>query len=70
MYFEHSCQTSPFGTYFVSLNFFSMSRSLANVFAEHILTALSPNLLLLVFGMGTKLQILMCVFPFGIDSTG
>lgn len=40
-----------------------MSRSLANEAVEHILTALSLSLLLLVSGTGIKFQRLICLFP-------
>lgn len=47
----------------VLLNFFRVSRSLANEAVEHILTALSLSLLLLVSGTGIKFQRLICLFP-------
>lgn len=47
----------------VLLHFARVSRSLASEAVEHILTALSLSLLLLVSGMGINPQSRICLFP-------
>lgn len=60
---EHAVKPPTLATDTVLLNFFRVSRSLANESVEHILTALSLSLLLLVSGTGIKFQRLICLFP-------
>lgn len=60
---EHAVKPPGLATDLVLLNFFRVSRSLANEAVEHILTALSLSLLLLVSGTGIKLQRRICLFP-------
>ena len=60
---EHAVKPPSLATDLVLLNFFRVSRSLANEAVEHILTALSLSLLLLVSGTGIKFQRLICLFP-------
>lgn len=60
---EHTVKPPRLATDVVLLNFFRVSRSLANEAVEHILTALSLSLLLLVSGTGIKFQRWICLFP-------
>lgn len=60
---QHAVKPPSLATDLVLLNFFHVSRSLANEAVEHILTALSLSLLLLVSGTGIKFQRLICLFP-------
>ena len=60
---EHAVKPPSLASDLVLLNFFHVSRSLANEAVEHILTALSLSLLLLVSGTGIKFQRLICLFP-------
>lgn len=53
---EHVVKPPSLATDLVLLNFFRVSRSLANEAVEHILTALSLSLLLLVSGTGIKIS--------------
>lgn len=60
---EHAVKPPTLATDVVLLSFIRVSRSLANEAVEHILTALSQSVLLLVFGTGIKFQRLICLFP-------